>query len=77
MTATSLMLLHVLERSLGLYPTPSWNTLPLFNQIVFKFGKCGSYEGIRPSINRPIISQRWLMGDGDGGEGLHLHSIGL
>ena len=62
----SMRFLHSLIRSLGLYPTPSWNTLPLFNQLVFKFGKCGSWKGIQSCIHRPRIPQGWPIGDGSG-----------
>ena len=56
----------MLERSLGLYPTLSWKTLPLINQLVFKFGKCGSLEGIQSCIRLPRKSQGWLIRDGPG-----------
>ena len=56
----------MLKRSLGFLPHPSWNYSPLFNQLVFKFGKCGRWEGIRPCIRTPRISQGWPIGDGLG-----------
>ena len=49
-----------------LYPTPLWNTFSLFNQLVFKFGNCGSLEGIQTCTCRPRISQGWLIEDGSG-----------
>ena len=58
--------LCMLKRSQWLYPVPSWNTLPLLNQLVFKFRKCGSWEGIRSCISRPRISQGWPIVDGSG-----------
>ena len=55
-----------LKEASGCTPSPSWNTLPLLNQLVFKFRKCGSWEGIRSCISRPRISQGWPIGDGSG-----------
>ena len=46
-----------------------WNTLPLFNQLVFKFGKHGSWEGIPSCTRRPRISQGWPIGDGSDPDG--------
>ena len=62
----SMRFLHLLIRSLGLYHTPSWNTLPLFNQLVFKSGKCGSWREVQSCIHMPRIPQGWPIGDGSG-----------
>ena len=62
----SMRFLLILERSRGLYPIPSWKTFPLINQLVFKFGKCGSWEGIQSCTCRPRESQGWPIGDGSG-----------
>ena len=59
----------MLKRSLGLqptHPTPSWNASPLFDQLVFEFGKSNSWEGIRSCIRWPRISLGWPIGDGSG-----------
>ena len=45
---------------------PSWNTLLLLNQLVFKFGKCGSLERKRSCMHWPRISQGWPIEDGSG-----------
>ena len=37
----------MLKRSLGLYPTPLVECIAIFNQLVFQFGKCGSFEGMQ------------------------------
>ena len=37
----------MLKRSLGLYPTPHVECVAIFNQLVFQFEKCGSFEGIQ------------------------------
>ena len=50
----------------GVVPHPSWNTLPLFNQLEFIFGKCGSWEGIRVCTRLTRISKGWPSGDGSG-----------
>ena len=58
-------LAHAIKKP-GVLPHPLWNTLPLFNQIVFKFRKCGSWEEMQSCIRRPRISQGRLIGDGSG-----------
>ena len=40
----------------GCTPTTLWNALPLFNQLVFQFGKYSSLEGIPPCTHQPRIS---------------------
>ena len=47
----------MLKRSLGLYPNPLWNTLPLFNQLVcsnsgnMAAGK--GYDDVPPGLEYP------------------------
>ena len=57
----SMSLLRLLKRSLELYHTVLRNILPLF-----RFGKCGSWEGILSCTCQPRISQGWPIGDGWG-----------
>ena len=59
--------LHVLKRSLGVYPThPLWKVMALFNQLVFQFGKGRGWEGIRSCTHKPRLSKGWSIGDGPG-----------
>ena len=62
----SMRLLRMLKRSLVLYPPPpppaEW--MPLFNQLVFVFRKCGSWERIQSCIRWPRISQGRSIEDG-------------
>ena len=62
----SMSLLDMHKRSLELHPThPLWNALPLFNQLVFHFGKCGSWEGSwwythYPRLSQGVVDRRWI-----------------
>ena len=51
------------EKKPGVEATPLWNTLPLFNQLAFEFGKCGSWKQVRSCARWPRISQRWPIGN--------------
>ena len=45
-------------------PPPPLVECILFNQLVFQFRKCGSWEGIRSCTHQPRLSQQWSIGDG-------------
>ena len=66
----SMSLLRLLKRSLvctpptpcGMHCHPSL----AFNQLVFQFGNCGGWEGIRSCTHQPKLSKGWSIGDCSG-----------
>ena len=58
---------HALKKP-GVLPHPLWIALSLLNQLLFGFGKCGRWEGIRSCTRWSRISQGWSIGDEQGSQ---------